>query len=83
MDSKTGEENNTNLNNLIKFAKEEKIKKFLIDETTSDFVKDEIKSALGDDVEFYSLDTNSAVFDKDNFKKVFLHNLQMIKKSLF
>ena len=83
MDSKTGEENNTNLNNLIKFAKEEKIKKFLIDETTSDFVKDEIKSTLGDDVEFYSLDTNSVVFDKDNFKKVFLHNLQMIKKSLF
>ena len=83
MDSKTGEENNTNLNNLIKFAKEEKIKKFLIDETTSDFVKDEIKSALGDDVEFYSLDTNSVVFDKDSFKKVFLHNLQMIKKSLF
>lgn len=83
MDSKTGEENNTNLNNLIKFAKEEKIKKFLIDETTSDFVKDEMKAALGDDVEFYSLDTNSAVFDKDNFKKVFLHNLQMIKKSLF
>lgn len=83
MDSKTGEENNTNLNNLIKFAKEEKIKKILIDETTSDFVKDEIKSALGDDVEFYSLDTNSTVFDKDSFKKVFLHNLQMIKKSLF
>lgn len=83
MDSKTGEENNTNLNNLIKFAKEEKIKKFLIDETTSDFVKDEIKSTLGDDVEFYSLDTNFVVFDKDNFKKVFLHNLQMIKKSLF
>ena len=83
MDSKTGEENNTNLNNLIKFAKEEKIKKILIDETTSDFVKDEIKSALGDDFEFYSLDTNSTVFDKDSFKKVFLHNLQMIKKSLF
>ena len=83
MDSKTGEENNTNLNNLIKLDKEEKIKKILIDETTSDFVKDEIKSALGDDVEFYSLDTNSTVFDKDSFKKVFLHNLQMIKKSLF
>lgn len=83
MDSKTGEENNTNLNNLIKFAQEEKIKKFLIDETTSDFVKDEIKSALGEDIEFYSLDTNSFVFNKDSFKKVFLHNLQMIKKSLF
>ena len=83
MDSKTGEENNTNLNNLIKFAKEEKIKKILIDETTSDFTKEEIKSTLGDDVEFYSLDTTSTVFDKDSFKKVFLHNLQMIKKSLF
>lgn len=83
MDSKTGEENNTNLNNLIKFAKEEKIKKILIDETTSDFVKDEIKSALGDDIEFYSLDTTSTVFDKDSFKKVFLYNLKMIKKSLF
>ena len=83
MDSKTGEENNTKLNNIIKFAKEEKNKKILIDETTSDFVKDEIKSALGDDVEFYSLDTNSTVFDKDSIKKVFLHNLQMIKKSLF
>lgn len=83
MDSKTGEENNTNLNNLIKFAKEEKIKKILIDETTSDFVKDEIKSALGDDIEFYSLDTTSTVFDKDSFKKVFLSNLKNIKKSLF
>ena len=83
MDSKTGEENNTNLNNLIKFAKEEKIKKILIDETASDFVKDEIKSALGDDIEFYSLDTTSTVFDKDNFKKVFLYNLKNIKKSLF
>lgn len=83
MDSKTGEENNTNLNNLIKFAKEEKINKILIDETTSDFVKDEIKSALGDDIEFYSLNTTSTVFDKDSFKKVFLHNLKMIKKSLF
>lgn len=83
MDSKTGEENNTNLNNLIKFAKEEKITKFLIDETTSDFVKDEIKSALGDDIEFYSLDTTSTAFDKDSFKKVFLYNLKMIKKSLF
>ena len=83
MDSKTGEENNTNLNNLIKFAKEEKINKILIDETTSDFVKDEIKSALGDDIEFYSLDTTSTVFDKDSFKKVFLYNLKMIKKSLF
>lgn len=83
MDSKTGEENNTNLNNLIKFAKEEKIKKILIDETTSDFVKDEIKSALGDDIEFYSLDTASTVFDKDSFKKVFLSNLKNIKKSLF
>lgn len=83
MDSKTGEENNTNLNNLIKFAKEEKINKILIDETTSDFVKDEIKSTMGDDIEFYSLDTTSTVFDKDNFKKVFLYNLKNIKKSLF
>lgn len=83
MDSKTGEDNSSNLDNLIKFAKEEKIKKFLIDETTSDFVKDEIKSSLGNDVEFYSLDTTSSVFDKDSFKKVFSRNLKNIKKSLF